>query len=73
VGLHRRPLGVQDTVNAGVTQGARSIGVMVNLMVAQYAIQLSTQALYGAAALLVEEMRSKFNGIALKLLKGISQ
>jgi hypothetical protein len=73
VGLHRRPLGVQDAVDAGVTQGARSIWVGVNLMVVQYTVQLGTQALNGASALLVEEMRSKFNGIAMELFKGVSQ
>jgi hypothetical protein len=73
VGFNRRPLGVQDAVDASVTQCADSLGVLIDLMITQDAIQLGAQALDGAAALLVEEMSSKFHGIAVKLFKGMGQ
>jgi len=73
VSLYRRPLCVQDAVHAGVTQRACGIGMVIDLVVAQNAIELGAQAFNGAAALLVEEMRSKFNGIAMELFKGVGQ
>jgi hypothetical protein len=67
VRLHRWPLTWQDAVDAGVTQ--RSIGR--SLKIAQYAIQLGAEALYGAPTLMIEEVGAKLHRDTVKLLKGM--
>src|SRR5207248_8253923 len=56
VGVHRRPFGGNDTVNHCIAQRA----VRRNLMAAQNAVQLGTEPLDAATALVVEEVRAKF-------------
>src|SRR5262249_4415744 len=56
--LHRRPLGGDDAIDAGVAQ--RAVGSQ--LMAAQHPVELGAEAQDRAPALRIEEMRAEFDG-----------
>ena len=70
---HRRPFWRDHAVDAGVAQGVLGLGVGVDLVASKHTVQLGTQALYGAAALLVKEMRAELHRDAVQLLKSVGQ
>src|SRR3990167_3449371 len=61
MGFDRRPFAGHDAVDAGVPQRTVCIGVAVDLVRAQHAVELGAQALDAAPALVVEEVRAKFH------------
>ena len=63
------PLAGDDAVDACIAQ--RSIGG--DLVVAQYAVKFRAQALYGFAALVVEEMRTQLYADTIKRFKGVRE
>src|ERR1700722_20523452 len=67
--LYRRPLAIENAVDAGIAQ--RTVGC--ELMLPQDPIQFRAQSLDGRAALLVEEMRAEFHCDAIQLLECVGQ
>src|SRR4249920_2916090 len=62
---HRRPFGCDDAVNHGVAQ--RAVGR--DLMAAQDTVELGSQPLDAAPALVIEKMGAEFDRDAIELLK----
>src|SRR3984957_5335050 len=69
MGLHRRPLAVENAVYAGVAQRA----IARDLVLPQYPVQSCAQAFDGGAALLIEKVSAKFHGDAVELLERVAQ
>src|SRR4051794_2931420 len=67
--LHRRPFGGGDAVHHRVAQRA----VRRDLVAAQDTVLLRAQALDGAAALVIEEMRTEFDRDAIQRLEGVPE
>ena len=67
--LNRRPLTIDDAVNAGVAQSAVS-GLLV---LSKNTVQFRTQSFNSRTTLPIEEMGTKFHRDASPLLKGMSQ
>jgi hypothetical protein len=73
VRFHRRPFTGEDAVDAGVAQRAVRIGVAVDLVRAQHAVELGAQAFDAAPALVVEEVRAELHRDAVQRLEGVPQ
>src|SRR5271165_1002956 len=67
--LDRRPLAIEDAVDAGVAQ--RAVGR--DLMLPQYAVHSCPQSLDGGAALLIEEVGAEFNRDAIQRFERMGQ
>src|SRR3954471_3257424 len=66
---HGRPFGSGDAVDHGVAQRA----VRRDLVAAQDPVLLGAEALDGAAALMVEEMRAEFDRDAIQRLESMPE
>ena len=69
MGFYRGPFGGDDAIDARVAQ--RGIGH--DLMTAQDAIEFGAEALDATTALMIEKMRTKFHGDAIKSLKSMRE
>ena len=67
------PLARDDAVDASISKGLRRQWMQVDLVVAQDAIQPSTQSLDRPHALMVESMGSEFDGNTIERLECIRE
>src|SRR5277367_2844250 len=67
--LDRRPLAIEDAVDAGVAQ--RAVGR--ELVLPQDPVQFRAQSFDGGTALLIEEMRAEFDRDAIQYIERMGQ
>jgi hypothetical protein len=69
MGPNRRPLTIENAVDAGVAQSA----VACDLVLPQYPVQFRAQAFDGSTALHIEEVGSEFHGNAIQPFERMGQ
>lgn len=71
--FHILPFAMDDAVNASVPQCLLRQGMSVDLVLSQHAIQLGSQTLNRAAALLIQHMGAKFHRNAPQVFEGMAE
>jgi hypothetical protein len=67
--LHRGPLGGDNAINTAITD----VSVWQDLIAAQNSVKLRAQALNGATACMVEEMRAQLHANAIQGFKSVRE
>src|SRR6202521_2527924 len=69
VSLHRRPLAIEDAVDAGIADRA----IAIKPVLPEHAVESGAQSLDRATAMLVHETRAKFNRDARQPFERVRQ